>query len=214
MEVSGQLHVYAALTTGKSHWYPLDSRLGGPRGRCGIYGEVKFLTLSALRPRTLGRPSRSQSLYRMGYSGFSWSFMRNIMPRQTLWSIGQSPWLQIQTCGFDSRSDQIFWVEGLERGPLNLGRTIEELLGRKCSGSDLKNREYGHKDLSRWPRGILHPQKLVLISPTNGGRSVGIVRSQTQATEFFYYSRLTQFLRAVQLDSRPTKSQIRIRDSN
>ena len=30
----------------------------------------------------------------------------------------------------------------------------------------------------------LYPQKLALISPTGGGRSVGIVRSQTKATVF------------------------------
>jgi hypothetical protein len=30
----------------------------------------------------------------------------------------------------------------------------------------------------------LYPQKLALTSPTSGGRSVGIVRSRTQATEF------------------------------
>ena len=29
----------------------------------------------------------------------------------------------------------------------------------------------------------LYPQKLALISPTGGGRSVGIVRSRTKATE-------------------------------
>jgi hypothetical protein len=32
----------------------------------------------------------------------------------------------------------------------------------------------------------LYPQTLALTSPTNGGRSVGVVRSQTQATEFVY----------------------------
>ena len=31
----------------------------------------------------------------------------------------------------------------------------------------------------------LYPQKLALTSPTGGGRSVGIVRSRTKATEFF-----------------------------
>jgi hypothetical protein len=31
---------------------------------------------------------------------------------------------------------------------------------------------------------LLYPQKLALTSPTGGGRSVGIVRSRTQATEF------------------------------
>jgi len=31
----------------------------------------------------------------------------------------------------------------------------------------------------------LYPQKLALTSPTGGGRSVGLVRSRTKATEFF-----------------------------
>jgi len=34
----------------------------------------------------------------------------------------------------------------------------------------------------------LYPQKLALTSPTGGGCSVGIVRSRTKATEFFFYS--------------------------
>jgi hypothetical protein len=34
---------------------------------------------------------------------------------------------------------------GLERGPLSLVSTIEELLGRKSSGSGLENREYGRR---------------------------------------------------------------------
>jgi hypothetical protein len=44
--------------------------------------------------------------------------------------------------GFDSRPYQIFWeVEGLERGPLSLVRTIEELLEWESSGSGLENRD-------------------------------------------------------------------------
>jgi hypothetical protein len=39
-------------------------------------------------------------------------------------------------------------------------------------------------DLLRWPRDTLYPLKLALTSPTSGGRSVGIVRLRTQATEF------------------------------
>jgi hypothetical protein len=69
---------------------------------------------------------------------------------------------------------------GMERGPLNLGSTTEELLGRKYSGSGLEIRYYGRRGLRDTP----YPQKLVLTSPTSGGRSVGIVRLQTQATEF------------------------------
>jgi hypothetical protein len=49
--------------------------------------------------------------------------------------------------GLDSRHYQIFWeVVGLERGPLSLVSTIEELLGRKSSGFGLENREYCHRD--------------------------------------------------------------------
>jgi hypothetical protein len=71
----------------------------------------------------------------------------------------------------------------LERGPHSLVSTIEELLGRKSSGSGLESREYGRRDPSRWPRGTLYLQKLTLTSPTSGGRSVCMVRSRTQATE-------------------------------
>jgi hypothetical protein len=39
----------------------------------------------------------------------------------------------------------------------------------------------------RWPRDTLYPQKLALTSPTSGGRSVGIVRLRTKATEFSFY---------------------------
>jgi hypothetical protein len=73
---------------------------------------------------------------------------------------------------------------GLQRGPLSLVTTIEELLERKSSGSGLENRDCGRRDSSRWPRGTLYPQKLAVTSLTNGGRSVGIVLSRTQATKF------------------------------
>ena len=38
----------------------------------------------------------------------------------------------------------------------------------------------------RWADHVtpLYPQKLALTSPTGGGRSVGIVRSRTKATEY------------------------------
>ena len=35
----------------------------------------------------------------------------------------------------------------------------------------------------------LYPQKLALPSPTGGGRSVGIVRVRTEATEFVYVAK-------------------------
>jgi hypothetical protein len=74
---------------------------------------------------------------------------------------------------------------GLERGPLSLVSTTEGLLGRENSGSGLESREYSRRDSSRRPRGTLYPQKLALTSLTSGGRSVGLVRSRTQATEFY-----------------------------
>jgi hypothetical protein len=62
--------------------------------------------------------------------------------------------------------------------------TTEVLLGRKCSGSGLENRDYVRRDPTSLPRGTLYPQTLALTSPTSGGSSVGIVRSRTQAKEF------------------------------
>jgi hypothetical protein len=40
-------------------------------------------------------------------------------------------------------------VVGLERGPLSLVSTNEELLDSKSSGSCLENRKYGRRDQSR-----------------------------------------------------------------
>jgi hypothetical protein len=86
---------------------------------------------------------------------------------------------------FDSRHYQIFWeVVDMERGALSLLSATEELLDRKVAAPGLENREYGRRDPSCWPRDTLYPQKLALPSPTSGGRSVGIVRSRTQTTEF------------------------------
>jgi hypothetical protein len=80
---------------------------------------------------------------------------------------------------------------GLERGPLSLVSTIEKLLGRKSSGSglEIENTAVGirHADYAA----PLYPQTLALTSSANGGRSVGIVRSRTQATELVYLVSLT-----------------------
>jgi hypothetical protein len=73
----------------------------------------------------------------------------------------------------------------LERGPLSLVSTVEELLERESNGCGLKNREYGRRDPPLWPRDTLYPHKLALTSSTNGGCSVGIVRLRTKATELY-----------------------------
>jgi hypothetical protein len=58
--------------------------------------------------------------------------------------------------GFDSRPYRIFWeVGGLERIPLNLVRTTEELLEWKSSGSGLENRDQRPWEFFRWPRNTL-----------------------------------------------------------
>jgi hypothetical protein len=71
----------------------------------------------------------------------------------------------------------------MERGPLSLVSTIEELLERKSSGSGLESPEYGSRDvtLTMW-------HSLSANVGTNFADkrrfSVGIVRSHTQAPEF------------------------------
>jgi hypothetical protein len=66
--------------------------------------------------------------------------------------------------------------------------TIEELLERKSSGSGLENRDHGHRgSAALTTRHSSIRKKLLLTSPTSGGRSVGIVRSQTKVTEFSSY---------------------------
>jgi hypothetical protein len=101
----------------------------------------------------------------------------------------QSSWLQIQRSGFDSQHYQIFLVVGLEGVALRLLSTIEELLERRNSGFGLENREYGRRVRHADHVAPCIRKKLALTSPTSGCRSVGIVRSWTQATEFFWSAR-------------------------
>jgi hypothetical protein len=72
--------------------------------------------------------------------------------RPPLWSSSQTSWRKTQRSGFYSLRYQIFWIVGLERGPLSLVSTTEELLGRKSSGSVLEIREYGCRDQPLWLR--------------------------------------------------------------
>jgi hypothetical protein len=92
------------------------------------------------------------------YKVIEFFFQFTLFFRPPLWSSGQGTWLQIQRSGYDSQRYQIFWgVVGLERCPLSLVSTIEELLGRKSRGSDIENREYGSRGstaLTTWNQTI------------------------------------------------------------
>jgi hypothetical protein len=77
---------------------------------------------------------------------------------------------------------------GLERGPLSLMNTTEELLGRKSSGSGLERREYGRGgSVTLTTLHHLSTKMLALTSPTCGICSIGMARWRTQATEVSFF---------------------------
>jgi hypothetical protein len=61
---------------------------------------------------------------------------------------------------------------------------LRSYLEGKVAAPIYKTEINNRRNLLRWPCDTLYPQKLALTSPTSGGRSVGIVRSRTKATEF------------------------------
>jgi hypothetical protein len=77
-------------------------------------------------------------------------------------------------------------VTGLERGPLSLVSITEELLDRKVAVpvSKTEDTAVGIRHADHVAPSIR--KKLAITSPTSGGRSVGIVRSLTQAMEFSF----------------------------
>jgi hypothetical protein len=76
-------------------------------------------------------------------------------------------------------------VVGLERGPLSLVSTTEELLDRKVAAPVYKteNTAVGIRHADHVAPSI--SKTLAITSPTSGGRSVGIVRSPTKTMGFF-----------------------------
>jgi hypothetical protein len=106
-----------------------------------------------------------------------------VIPQRTpLWSSGRSSWLQIQRSGFGSRRYQFLWeVVGLERGPLSLESTTEELLGRKSSGCGLETENTAV---------AIYLSAMVRTNFADKRRSLGrYSRWRTQATEFSFYVR-------------------------
>jgi hypothetical protein len=69
---------------------------------------------------------------------------------------------------------------GLERSPLSLVSTNEELLDRKVAAKTV-NTAVGIRCTDHATP--LYKQMLALTSPTRGGRSVGIVRLRTKGKE-------------------------------
>jgi hypothetical protein len=69
MDVTGELHAYAALPPGrKFSRYPLDRRLGGPHNRSGHCGvKENLFPLPKIEPRLLGYPACRRSLYLLSY---------------------------------------------------------------------------------------------------------------------------------------------------
>jgi hypothetical protein len=77
---------------------------------------------------------------------------------------------------------------GLEQGSLSLVSTIEELLGRKYSSYGLEIAGVGIFIADHVTPLFL--EKLTPASLRSGGRSVGVIRSRTKATEllrYYYY---------------------------
>ena len=123
-------------------------------------------------------------------------YIVNIVLWPPLWSSGQSFWLQIQRSRArfpalpDFLSSSGSGTGSTQPREVNWGATWI-----KSSGSGSENRVTAVGIRCADHVTPLYPQKLALTSPTGGGRSVGIVRSRTKATEFFF---LTSCFRLVQ----------------
>jgi len=74
--LSDQLHAPAALSQGKSLWYPLDRRLGGPQSRSGqgILGIGRKQDWCIYAKSNSGRQVHGQSLYWLTYHDLSTKF--------------------------------------------------------------------------------------------------------------------------------------------
>jgi hypothetical protein len=103
-----------------------------------------------------------------------------------LWSSGRSSWLQIQMSGLDSRLYQIFWRvwSGVHSASwVQLRSYLEEKVAAPVQKTEIT----AVGDSPRWPRNTPSPQNLSLTSTRSGSRSVSILCSRTQATEFVLF---------------------------
>jgi hypothetical protein len=171
-----------------AHYLFCRGRMSARRNRCGHWGRK---ISSSLRGNKLRSPPLNHPIYWLNnlekckeldsecYNSFvcnsehiSWD-TGPCSAMKVKWRFGGTCSLYLQVPRLSRRRNKLSCFllnSSLERGSLGLVGTIEELLGRKSSGSGLEYREYGRMDPSCWPRGTLYPQTLTLISPTSLGR--------------------------------------------
>jgi hypothetical protein len=107
-------------------------------GSCGTLRAPATHLHGATSHKTTMSPREGKCRIWFGVQGkfqFSTKHFRTCVPEYSpLWTTGQISWLQILMPGFDSRRYQVFGeVVGVERGPLSLVSTTEELLDRKVA---------------------------------------------------------------------------------
>jgi hypothetical protein len=111
--------------------------------------------------------------------------------------------LVVRVPGYRSRgpssipgATRFFWeVVGLERSPLSLASTTEELLGRKSSGSGLENRDYGRRGSAALTTRQSSIRKKNRTNFADKQRSLGRYSSLLGSghTVFFYFLRELQW---------------------
>jgi hypothetical protein len=102
----------------------------------------------------------------------------------SLWSSGQSSWLQIQRSRvrFPALPDYLR-SSGSGTGSTQPREDNWGVFERKVYKTEIN----GRGDSLRWPHDTLYPAMLALTSPTSGGRSVSIVRWRSKAPEFLFF---------------------------
>jgi hypothetical protein len=121
MEVSGQLHVPAALPPGKVPRYPLDRRLGGPQSRSGRCGEEKNLALHGNRTRIV-QPVATP-LYGLSHpdSSMAWGKNWKLSPSNFQWVVHKMGYYD-HTSTETNRNIGRYWFNAAHAGPKGVNK--------------------------------------------------------------------------------------------